>query len=45
MRLVDEVVANGVQVAVCSTLDEDVVTTLVRQRLGERLNKICRRYS
>jgi HAD superfamily hydrolase (TIGR01509 family) len=34
-RLVDEALKNGVKVAVCSTSNEDAVTTIVRELLGE----------
>lgn len=40
MRLVDEALANGVSVAVCSTSNENSVTAIVKQLLGERLDRM-----
>jgi len=36
MRLVDDALVSGLHVAVCSTSNENAVTTIVRQLLGER---------
>lgn len=40
MRLIDEAFANGLQVAVCSTSNENAVSTIVRELLGERFNRM-----
>ena len=40
MRLVDEALVNDMRVAVCSTSNEIAVRTVVRELLGERLQKM-----
>lgn len=40
MRLMDEALAAGLFVAVCSTSNDKAVTTIIRTLLGERLGKI-----